>query len=81
MLLLEGQSLIDSYFKETFKPTLQIILPNCAFFSGLKQTREIWVMGHSLADVDRPYLEEVVRHVDVARVKWKVSVYKDLEER
>ncbi|SEO46832.1 Bacteriophage abortive infection AbiH [Nitrosospira multiformis] len=79
--VVEGQSIIDRYFKETFKPTLQIILANRTFFSSLAQTREIWVMGHSLADVDRPYFEEVIRHVDAGVVKWKVSVYKDLVER
>jgi hypothetical protein len=79
--VIEGQSIIDRYFKDTFKPTLQIILANRAFFSSLTQTSEIWVMGHSLADVDLPYLEEVIRHVDAKRVQWKVSVYKDPEER
>ena len=67
--VVEGQSIIDSYFKETFKPTLQIMLANRAFFSSLTHTKEIWVMGHSLADVGRPYLEEIVRHVDVDRVE------------
>jgi UDP-2,3-diacylglucosamine pyrophosphatase LpxH len=79
--VVEVQSVIDSYFKETFKPTLQIIAANRAFFESLTRTNEIWVMGHSLADVDRPYFEELIRHVDPERVKWKVSVYKDHEER
>jgi Bacteriophage abortive infection AbiH len=79
--VVEGQSIIDRYFEETFKPTLQIILENRSFFSSLTQTKEIWVMGHSLADVDQLYLEEVIRHIDAETVKWKVSVYKDFDER
>lgn len=36
-------------------------------------------MGHSVSEVDHPYFEEVIVHIDVGRVRWKVSYYGDLD--
>ncbi|MFD3191883.1 bacteriophage abortive infection AbiH family protein [Sedimentitalea sp. HM32M-2] len=47
-----GYHLIDQYFADTFKPAGSIIALNKSFFTGLQNVREIWVLGHSLADVD-----------------------------
>ena len=73
MRVVEGQRIIDTYFKDTFKPTEQIIRNNIAFFDSLANVEEILVMGHSLSRVDHPYFHEVIRHINASRVKWKVS--------
>ena len=75
MRVVEGQEIIDSYFKRTFKPTEKIIGDNQSFFAGLADIDEILVMGHSLADVDHAYFYEILRHINRNKVLWKVSYY------
>jgi hypothetical protein len=76
--VIEGQRIIDNYFKDTFKPTAQIIQNNAAFFAGLSRVERIFVMGHSISDVDHPYFRELIRNIDADRVKWKISYLGDL---
>ena len=76
--IIEGNYIIDKYFKATFKPTSDIILSNRSFFESLGSLERIFVMGHSMADVDLPYFEEIVRNIDASSVTWKVSYYSDL---
>jgi hypothetical protein len=73
----EGNQIIDRYFEQTFKHTDRVIAAHQSFFEGLRETQQIIVMGHSLADVDLPYFEEIIRHVDGPRVRWRVSYYLD----
>ncbi|RJF78920.1 bacteriophage abortive infection AbiH family protein [Rhodopseudomonas palustris] len=77
--VIEGQGIIDDYFKDTFKPTGRIIEKNAVFFAGLSNIDRVVVMGHSISEVDRPYFEEVIKNIDVNRVRWKVSYYDDLD--
>jgi hypothetical protein len=76
--VVEGQALIDSYFKDTFKPTDQIIRNNQLFFRNIGAVERILVMGHSVSDVDHPYFREVVRNIDASRVRWKISYFGEL---
>jgi hypothetical protein len=76
--LVEGQRIIDDYFKDTFKPTARIIADNGTFFAGLSQVDSIFVMGHSVSEVDHPYFFEVIRNIDADRVPWKISYFGDL---
>ncbi len=82
--VVEGQRIIDSYFRDTFKPTANIIQANAAFFASLSQVERIFVMGHSISSVDHPYFNEIIRNIDATRVRWKIS-YRDgiaeLQER
>lgn len=77
--VVEGQRIIDGYFRDTFKPTAQIIAANDTFFTELAKTEHIYVMGHSLSNVDHPYFSEIMRHIDLDRVSWKVSYFGALE--
>lgn len=79
MRVVEGQGIVDDYFKDTFKPTAKVIEKNAAFFAGLSDVDRIVVMGHSVSEVDHPYFEEVIANIDVNRVRWKVSYYGDLD--
>lgn len=72
---------IDDFFAATFKPTAKLIDRNRAFFDSLASIREVLIMGHSLTEVDEPYLEEIMDRVDLATTRWTVSVFDDFEER
>lgn len=78
--IIEGQEYINDYFKETFKPTEEILEKYKMFFSGLGNVDEILVMGHSLSEVDHAYFYEIIKNVNSNRSVWKVSYYKDSAE-
>jgi len=71
----EGNRIIDQYFKQTFKPTARVIAAHESFFETLRETQQILVVGHSMAEVDLPYFNEIVRHVDRTNVRWRISYY------
>lgn len=77
--IIEGEALIRRYFSQTMKPTEAILAANAAAFEGLRVIDEIWVMGHSFAQVDLPYFAAVRDHARPGAA-WKVSYHKD-EER
>lgn len=76
----EGNEIVDHYFSKTFKPTERIIASQKSFFSSLKSVRQIFVMGHSLSQVDAPYLEEIVKNIDAQSVTWTISYHGDPTE-
>lgn len=76
----EGNQIVDSYFSSTFKPTTKIIARNQPFFANLKPIRQVFVMGHSLAEVDYPYFAEIIRNIDRASVRWTISYHRDLTD-
>lgn len=75
--VVEGNEIVDGYFSATFKPTDMVIADKQSFFSSLKSVRQIFVMGHSLSEVDAPYLAEIVRNIDATYVTWKISYQND----
>lgn len=74
----EGNQIVDGYFSAIFKPTAQIIAHNQPFFANLKSIRQVFVMGHSLAEVDTPYFDEIMRNIDRSSVRWTISYHRDL---
>jgi hypothetical protein len=79
--VIEGNEILDKYFIDTYKSTETIIKENESFFSNLSTVEEIFVLGHSLSPVDIDYFNEIIKNIDVKKVKWKVSYNsnKDLE--
>lgn len=75
-----GYRLIDDYFRETFKPTAEIIQRNRAFFTALGDVSEVYVFGHGLADVDAPYFAEMLGHMP-ENVDWTISYHGGARER
>lgn len=73
--VLEGNTIVDDYFSATFKPTDKIIMQQQSFFQSMRSVRQILVMGHSLSEVDAPYIEEIIKHIDATAVTWKVSYH------
>jgi len=45
------------------KPVMDIIQKNTVFFNSLYDIQRIIVIGHSMAEVDMPYFEEISKHV------------------
>ncbi|MFT0214074.1 AbiH family protein, partial [Pseudomonas sp. F1_0610] len=74
-----GKEVVRSYFNKTFKNTKKIIDENKNFFLSLKEVTEIVIVGHSLSDVDLPYIEKIKQCVDLD-AKWKVTYYGDTEK-
>lgn len=74
----EGKEIIYKLYESTFKNTKEIIQDNSLFFENLKDTEEVFILGHSLGDVDLPYFEEIAKNINV-NSKWKVSIYNPSE--
>lgn len=74
MRVIEGISIIDDYFTETFKPTDRILDERAEYFSALRDLDLIVVLGHSLAAVDLPYLRRIAASVQPA-TKWALSYF------
>jgi hypothetical protein len=75
----EGNRMLDNYFKETYKSTERIIIENISLFNSLLETKEIYVLGHSLSKVDLPYFKEIIVGIDKTKVKWVISFYNKKE--
>jgi len=69
-----GFQLIDDLLAKTFKPTKKILTRNKAFFEGLSTVTEVFVLGHSLAQVDEPYFSAVLDCVH-PNTHWTVSFH------
>lgn len=74
----EGYELINNYFRDTFKPSSTIIQSNRFFFNNLKNVRQVFVLGHSLANVDMEYFEVLVRDLQDS-ADWVITFYGDDE--
>lgn len=60
----------------------KIIEKNKAFFSSLKDVKDIIVIGHSMSEVDMDYFCEVINHLDnIDDVNWYIGCHRlrDLE--
>lgn len=69
----EAYDILDKYFSETFKPSEKIIQENNVFFTRLRNIEEVFVLGHSLDDVDRNYFEAVVKAINVDAAHWTIA--------
>lgn len=73
--IIEATEIIDRYFSSTYKPTKEIIEKHSEFFRNLKAVEQINVMGHSLSEVDLPYMTEIANNTDKDRVRWVISYH------
>lgn len=60
------------YDDETAKKCDDIIKKHSDFFDGLCDIKEVFVIGHSLAEVDYPYFEEIAKNCDA---KWFIGYH------
>jgi len=78
--LIEGLGIVEDYFKRTFKQTERIIAEKESFFTKMGPVREVFVLGHSLSEVDLPYFQKLVECVNDS-CKFVVSYYSEAEYR
>lgn len=74
-----GRDELIDYFTKSFKATSKLIKKNRLFFKSLKMIDKVFVLGHSLADVDKEYFDEIIKSID-GKVVWIVSYYKPTEK-
>lgn len=75
-----GKQTINEYFSRTFKCTEKIIEKYKDFFLNLSNVSEVYILGHSLAEVDLPYFDKLVKSVK-PDARWTVTFYSPEEER
>jgi hypothetical protein len=78
--LTEAYDTIDEYFSRTFKPSRRIITENQAAFAMLANVSQVVVLGHSLSDVDRPYIDTLLRTPGPATAAWAIACRNDTEK-
>jgi len=71
----EGNEIIESYFRTTFKPTKEIIKNNKSFFSKLNKVRKIIIIGHSISQVDILYFKKISKKIKKSKVAWIVTYH------
>lgn len=74
-----GKDAINQYFSATFKGTETIIKANENFFAQLNEIDEVYILGHSLAEVDLPYFQKLTQSVK-PNAKWVATFYDPADE-
>lgn len=68
----------EEYFRHNIKQCDEIIKRHRQFFESLKNVKLITILGHSLSDVDLPYFQEIVRHINrPENVRWQFTLHSD----
>lgn len=67
---------LANYYERSYKDVKHYIFQNRNFFERLNEVKEIFVIGHSLGEVDMPYFEEIKEHVK-QNATWNVYWHDD----
>ncbi|NKA72379.1 hypothetical protein GO285_01247 [Ralstonia solanacearum] len=79
--LMQAHDILDDYFSQTFKPTGRLIQEHRDFFESLRDTKEVTVLGHSLADVDAAYFKAILAVSGLSAATWTLACLDDHEEK
>ncbi|HWY09968.1 MAG TPA: bacteriophage abortive infection AbiH family protein [Bacteroidia bacterium] len=71
-----GKDELLTYFSKSFKHTANIISENIGFFKRINGVQNIIVLGHSLSEVDMPYIKKVFESVE-KNATWTVSYHNE----
>jgi len=72
---------LEQYYITNFKNTGEIIRYHEDFFSSLKEINEITVLGHSLGEVDIPYINRIIQSsANPSAIKWNFSYYSESDK-
>lgn len=74
----EAEEIIRGYFVDTYKNVDEIIKNYYGFFLGLQGIKQVYVLGHSLGDVDLPYFA-LLNQISGQDTVWVVTYYRDYE--
>lgn len=72
----EAQEIVRSYFERTYKDVDKMMKYYQGFFWELKDIKSVYVLGHSLADVDLPYFK-IISDLLGPQVYWTVTYYEE----
>ncbi len=67
----DSENEAKSLFNKLKKPVDEIIYQNQALFESIKAVKDIFVLGHSLNEIDLPYFEMIAKGAKCAN--WYVS--------
>lgn len=71
-----GRDELIKYFADSFKATSLLINKNESFFKSLNSINKVYVLGHSLADVDSDYFKKILESINNDIIIWYVSYRK-----
>lgn len=72
----------ETYYEESRKPVVEIIMNNLDYFRDLYDVRTVYVWGFSFSKVDIPYIREIIRNNDYPEdIRWYVSYRGEEEEK
>lgn len=73
---------IENYFEVSKKPVSRIITQHKDFFLDLYDIDNIYVLGHSLNDVDMPYIQTIMNSMDYPEeCHWHISYFSKSEKK
>ncbi|WP_223594994.1 bacteriophage abortive infection AbiH family protein [Neobacillus bataviensis] len=75
----EAYDSIRQYYATTHKSTASVIAKNESFFNSPDKYNEIIIMGHSLSDVDLPYIQQIATNLCHENTRWYVSFHRESE--
>lgn len=74
-------SSVEEFFTLSEKPVQKILIENQEFIDDLYDVKDIYVLGHSLGNVDLPYFRAVNSANDYPEeLQWHVSYYSETEK-
>lgn len=73
---IQGELIINEYLNDTQKKCKTILENNIDFFKKLKNIENVYVLGHSIANVDLPYFNYIKSNIPLYS-KWNVTYYRD----
>ncbi len=77
--LMETSDIIDKYFSKTFKQSSLLVQRYRSFFEQLANVKNVFVLGHSLSEVDRVYFDKLLT-VLPASCRWHIACRTESEE-
>lgn len=72
------QSILN-YYAKSFKNTKSIIDENLVFYNSFNNIKKVFVLGHSISQVDIDYFEKLKNSLSV-NTKWIVTYYSNTEK-
>jgi hypothetical protein len=78
--IVEAEEIIEDYFKRTRKDTITIIKNNRSFFERCSTLNEIFILGHSLADVDMDYFQAIAKYAH-KNCSWNIGYYNNRDKK
>lgn len=69
---------VAALIKNWHKDTAGIIANYEEIFSQLSNVKDVYVLGHSMSEVDSPYFEKIKQNIPLS-AKWHISVFNEVD--